>query len=126
MIRVKNGGEISLQLMQGIKNVSEGYIRPIFQQKGWMTAEIRFTGNNPDWHEPIEVEPAIEPDKVNNIPGKPAVIKECLLPKTMEVGYIHLEEFECNHEGDVLGKCTEEAIRVLGPNIWESFGLKNI
>jgi len=88
-----------------------------------MTCEIRFTGPNKHWYETRERHAAIEADEENEILAKPAVMDVCQFPKTMEVGYIHLEEVECDHEGDVLGFWHKQAVFVLGPE-WEIFGLK--
>lgn len=122
MIRVKDGGTHVLHLSPTeTRNVSQGFIKPMFREKGVIGYEIRFIEFGPEQIITAAVE-AVAADPENGIAAVEAVPAVTMIPE-MYWGFFVFPDFACNHEeSNVLLKCHEKAIEVLGEN-WEIFDL---
>ena len=134
MIRVKNNGTAKVATGIGqTEEVFEGYIKPIFGAKGKVSYDVLFTGHNPAWYETKVVTPAVKavaanPDKgIEAVEAKPAVLDECLAPKTIPYGYFSSPAWaiDCDHEGAVLLECTKHLLTLMGPE-WEISKLNKV
>lgn len=125
MIRVKDGGTHVLHLSPTeTRNVSQGFIKPVFKQKGVIGYEIKFIEFGPEYI----VTPAIEAviaDPENGIEAVEAVPAVTKIPE-LHWGFFTYPDFECNHEEpSILLRCHEKALEALGSN-WEIFNLNSV
>lgn len=117
MIKIKDNGTYTLHVSPTTPvEVTQGFIRPYFGEKGIIGYEIQFT----EFGEPIIVEPAVEASE--GVEAKEAVI---YIPE-IKWGFYRYGEFTCNHEDSaILLKCHQKAIERLGDE-WEIFNLNTV